>query len=149
VGEVAARFNRNWSTRGSVLWDPHEDNNVLQLGAISLNYRGDEGGVLNIGHRYRRGLIEQTDLSFRMPITDQLSAVGRMYHSWRENHAIDSFAGLEYSSCCWAIRAIARDFVSEVDGDRNASFMVQFEMKGLTSIGDDVDRYIETGILGY
>ena len=149
VGEVAARFNRNWSTRASVLWDPHASSDEMQLGALHLNYRGDGGGILNLAHRYRRGLIEQSDLSFRWPITDQLSAVGRWYHSWRENHAIDSFAGLEYSSCCWAIRAIARDFVNEVDGDRNASFMVQFEMRGLTSIGDDVDRFLENGILGY
>ncbi len=149
VGEVAARINRNWSTRGSVLWDPHASSNEMQLGAVHLNYHGDGGGILNIAHRYRRGLIEQSDLSFRMPITDRLSAVGRLYHSWRADRAIDSFAGLEYSSCCWAVRAVARDFVNEVDGDRSASFMVQFEMRGLTSIGDDVDQFLENGILGY
>ncbi len=149
VAEIAARLTDNWSLRGTMQWDPHADDNHTRQSAIHLNYLGDSGGIFNLAHRYRVGLIEQSDLSLRWPITHRINAVARWNYSWRKRDTLESFAGIEYDSCCWAVRAVARHYINDDGQDENTSFMLQLELKGLTGIGHRVDRFLEDGILGY
>jgi LPS-assembly protein len=149
VAEVAARLSNHWSTRGTIQWDPHEDHERTRQAALHLHFRGDEGGLFNLGHRYRKGLLDQSDLSFRWPISSRLHAVGRWNYSWRRDRDLESFAGFEYDSCCWIFRAVARHYVNDTDNDSNTAIFAQLEMKGLTSLGDNIDSFLENGILGY
>ena len=62
---------------------------------------------------------------------------------------IDNFAGFEYSSCCWALRAVARDYVGRRTGERERSIYVQLELKGLSNVGLAADAFLERSIRGY
>jgi len=56
--------------------------------------------------------------------------------------------GVEYESCCWAIRVVQRDYISDFeaqDETRNKSIWVQLELKGMASVGKKVDTAFETG----
>jgi LPS-assembly protein len=149
IAEVAARLSNNWRTRATVQWDPHAGNRHTRQGALHLYFRGDQGGIFNVAHRYRPDLLDQSDLSFRWPISSRLHAVGRWNYSWRENRNLESFGGFEYDSCCWILRAVARRYVNNTNSDTNTAFFAQLELKGLTSLGDSIDNFLEKGILGY
>ncbi len=149
VGEIAARLSGNWHTRATVQWDPHTSGDHTRQAAFHLYYRGDEGGLINLAHRYRANLLDQSDVSFRWPVTQRLSMVARWNHSWRENRDLEGFGGFEYDSCCWIFRAVARHYVNDESHDSNTAFFAQLELKGLTSLGSRIDNFLEDGILGY
>ena len=147
VTELSARLSRNLSTRASWQWDPNTD--ASTKGTVSLAYRRDARHILNLGYRYRIDDIEQTDFSVAWPLTKNWSFVGRSNYSLREDKSLDNFAGLEYDSCCWAVRVVSRHWVKNIDDDMNHALMVQVELKGLTSIGNPIRDLLADGILGY
>ncbi len=149
VAELAARLSNNWSVRGTMQWDSHNDSHHTRQSAIHLNYLDEDGAIFNLAHRYRVGLIEQSDLSLRWPVTNNVNAVARWNYSWRERDTLDSFAGIEYDSCCWAIRAVAHHYIHDNGQSDNTAFLIQLELKGLTGFGSRVDDFLEDGIFGY
>jgi len=148
VAEVSARFTKELSARAGIQWNPHESE--TDKGNVSLRYQSDAKSIVNFGYRYRRDLLEQTDIGFSWPINNQWSAVGRWNYALDENTTIDAFAGLEYESCCWIVRVVGRDYINDLgDDDRNFALLLQLELKGLTSFGDNVKKFVGRGILGY
>lgn len=154
VAEVSAAVSNDWTARGEVQWNPHGD--TSNLSALQLRYRGDNGQLLNISHRYRRDDVstleglEQVDISGRLPINKQWSAVGRYYRSIRDGKLLEGLAGVEYQSCCWATRLVIRDYVNDAsDTDRNLAILFQVELKGLGNFGQKTDALLARSILGY
>lgn len=154
VAEMSAAVSKEWTARGEVQWNPHAD--TSNLSALQLRYRGDNGRLLNISHRYRRDKVstldglEQVDISGRLPINKQWSAVGRYYRSIRDGQLLEGLAGIEYQSCCWATRLVIRDYVNDVsDSDRNLAILFQVELKGLGNFGQKTDALLARSILGY
>jgi LPS-assembly protein len=148
VAEVVASITDEWTARGEIQWDPHADSN--KLSAMSITYRGREGQLLNLSHRYRRDNLEQIDISARIPFNKQWSMVGRWYHSLHDNRTLETLAGLEYDSCCWATRIVGRDYInSSTDQERNLAIFFQIELKGLGNFGQESDSLLEKSILGF
>ncbi len=148
VAEVVASITEEWTARGEMQWDPHADSN--NLSAVSVAYRGDEGRLLNLSHRYRRDDLEQIDISTRIPFNKQWSIIGRWYHSLQDNRTLEALAGLEYDSCCWATRLVVRDYInSSTDQERNLAIFFQIELKGLGNFGQESDSLLEKSILGF
>ena len=149
VVEVAAAIAEEWSLRGEVQWDP-SGGKGSNMETVQLRYRGDNGRLLNLSHRYRRDEMEQIDASLSLPITDNWRFVGRWYHSLQESRTLESLAGLEYESCCWATRFVVRDYIHDVtEQDRNLAFFIQLELKGLGDVGHDADALLRKSVLGY
>lgn len=154
VAEVAASLAKEWSMRGEIQWNPH--GNTSNMSAVTLRYRGDNGSLLNVAHRYRRDDIskakglEQVDISARVPFNKEWSMVGRWYRSLKDSTTLESLAGIEYESCCWASRLVVRDYVNDVsDDDRNLAIFFQLELKGLGNFGQKTEALLERSILGY
>ncbi len=154
VAELTASLAKEWTLRGEMQWDPYE--NRSNMSAVRLQYRGDKGRLLNIAHRYRRDNVtnleglEQLDISARVPINKQWSIVGRWYRSLKEDQTLETLAGIEYNSCCWATRLLIRDYVNNAfDDDRNLAIFFQVELKGLGNLGQKTDALLERSILGY
>ena len=154
VAEIAASIAKEWTVRGEMQWDPHESK--TNMSAVRLQYRSDNGRLLNLSHRYRRDNVtnleglEQLDISARLPINKQWSVIGRWYHSLKENQTLETLAGIEYDSCCWATRLVVRDYVNDArDDDRNLAILFQIELKGLGNFGQKTDALLEKSILGY
>jgi len=148
VAEIAAEIAQNWSTRGEIQWDPQGVTN--NMSALSLTYRGNDGRLLNVSHRYRRNSLEQVDISARIPFNKQWSMVGRWYHSIKDHRTLEGLAGIEYDSCCWATRFVVRNYVNSATSlNRNLAFFFQIELKGLGNFGQDTDTLLKKSILGY
>ncbi len=155
VVEVAAALAKEWTAKAEVQWDPHSGNQS-NLSSVQLRYRGDNGQIFNISHRYRRDGVstieglEQVDVSGRLPINEQWSLIGRYYHSLRDNKLLEGLAGVEYDSCCWATRFVIRDYINDIDDDdRNLAFLFQIELKGLGNFGQKTDDLLKESIFGF
>jgi LPS-assembly protein len=62
--------------------------------------------------------------------------------------SLEAVGGIEYESCCWAVRLMYRDYISDLTTDtRNDSILFQFELKGLASAGRKVKSAFDTGLL--
>jgi LPS-assembly protein len=114
-----------------------------------LQYRPQSNKVLNLAYRFRRGSLEQGDVSWSWPLSQNWNFVGRYNYSFRDNEMLEQFYGLEYESCCWGLRLVSRRHISKRDGTRDSSIGLQLVLKGMTSVGTAADKLLERGILGY
>jgi LPS-assembly protein len=136
-----------WTIGASYQWDP----NIRRESLISTRARyliGDDG-VVNLSYRKRRDLLEEADFSFLYPVTPSWSVVGRYYRSLETDSLLEGIAGVQWDSCCLAVRAVVRRYVRNREGDMNNSIQVEFILKGLGSAGQNTERTLRRGILGY
>ena len=148
----------DWSFRGELEYDSQESK--TEKGALGFYYKADDW-VFNVRHRVHRfetaEAIEQAEFSMQLPITEQLYFVSRWQKDINNDRTIDQFAGLEYESCCWAMRLVARKYLNvrldrqgiPVPGadDFNSGIYLEFILKGLTNIGKSLN--LEEDIQGY
>jgi len=147
VAELGMNFNDQWNVELGYQWD--SDENVTQLGEARVLYRADDYRILNLSYRFRRDSIEEIDLAGAWPLGDRWSVVGRYDYSLRDNELLERFVGLEYSTCCWGIRLVARRYLTSRDGDSDASVSLQLLLKGFGSSGSAAERMLDRGILGF
>ncbi|MEH6504592.1 MAG: LPS assembly protein LptD [Cycloclasticus sp.] len=154
IAEVSAKINNNWSARSALQYDPHAGK--TQKSTLGIHYRDTDERIFNATYRSRLEAessiddIEQTDLSFKWPLSKTWSTVGRWNYSLQQNLSLESFIGLEKDTCCWRFRVIARRYVNDAfDEKPKEGLFFQFELKGLTSFGKKLDSFLEEGVLGY
>ncbi|NLG76246.1 MAG: LPS assembly protein LptD [Xanthomonadaceae bacterium] len=147
IAELDLRAYGDWSIGMGVQWDPSDTRS--EKGDVHVQYRPAFDRIANVGYRFRRGNLEQVDGSVAWPISERWSAYGRMVYSLEDSQALDHFAGLEYRSCCWRFRIVARRYVRDRTGDFDTSVLLQLELNGLSSVGDEADAFLERSIWGY
>ncbi len=147
VGELEMSAWQDWSANLGIRWDPENTHTVKS--EVALQYRPASDHVINAGYRLQRDTIEQYDVSAAWPIGRQWRGFGRWAYSVRDNETRDAFVGLEYGSCCWALRLVWRRFVSNRTGDTDTSIGLQLELKGLSSVGVDNEAFLRSTIRGY
>jgi LPS-assembly protein len=114
-----------------------------------IQYRPASNKIVNLAYRFRRDSLEQGDVSWTWPLSQQWNFVGRYNYSLRDQELLEQLVGLEYESCCWGLRLVSRRYLSTRDGTRDSSIGLQLVLKGMTSIGTAADTMLEHGILGY
>jgi len=147
VADANYVINDRWNLGASYQWDPkfrRED-----LASVRARYLWPGDGVVNLSYRYRRDLLEQADFSFLYPISPTWSVVGRYYHSIQDDKLLEAIAGVQWDSCCLAVRALARRYVRNREGELDNAIQVEFVLKGLGSAGQDTERTLRRAILGY
>ena len=159
VAEIEARPARNWRLRTGLLYDTGA--NRTAKNAFNVRYQPNRRSVVNAGYRLVRDIdpsrtIEQAELSFALPLGAHWRTVGRWSLALNEdsNRTLEAFGGLEYESCCWGFRAVARRFRrsdARSDGEDSYSngLFFQIEFKGLTGVGNRTDALLTQGIPGY
>ena len=147
VAEVGVSPGDRWSINAAYQWDPKFRRQ--DLASLRASYLVGDTGVINLGYRYRRDLTEQVDLSFLYPVTPNWSVVGRYYYSLEDDKLLESIAGVQWESCCMAVRLVARRYIRERNGDLDDSLRLEFELKGLGSAGQKSEEILSRAILGY
>ncbi|MFA7388382.1 MAG: LPS assembly protein LptD, partial [Thiohalobacteraceae bacterium] len=128
-------------------WDPEQSR--TERSSVRLQYRPDPEHLLNFSYRYRSDQLEQIDASALWYLTPRWHGVMRWNYSLLDDTLLEGLAGIEYESCCWIMRVMARSYISEIGGEKNDAILLQLELKGLTSFGDPIESLLEDGILGY
>lgn len=145
---------RPWRLLAGMHWDP--DENRTSRVSTALRYQPDEGRVVNVAYRFARADrpggqgrgLEQAGFSFAMPLRRNWRAVGRWNYSLRESRLVESFAGLEYGGCCWALRTLWRRYPSDDTGGHTHALFLHLELTGLGGAGSRPDS-AALGIPGY
>ncbi len=150
IAELGANLARGLSARMTLQYDPNDS--TTEKSSYNLRYRPPGTGiVVNAGYRRRRAVtdIEQTDVSFRVPVTGALSLLGRWNYSLENDETLEMVGGLEFESCCWGMRLVGRRFLRNTEGEFDTGVFMQFEFKGLTGYGRSTPSFLRKNIPGY
>ena len=148
VGELDLRLNDRWELRWDQQWNPNT--HETDLSSIGVQHRFGTDGVVNVSYRFRRNFLEQVDGTALLPLNDRWSLIGRYYYSLMDRQLLEAFGGVEYDSCCVAMRMLVRHFVNVVGASKadNALYF-ELEFKGMGSSGTRTQSYLRRSILGY
>ena len=157
IVEAGANLRDDLTLGAEIYWDIND--RLTRKMALTAQYNPEGSKVINLAYRVRRAAtgqirrtptdIEQSDVSFSWPLTDKLNTVGRWNYAVSEGRTLDLFFGVEYEGCCFAIKAVGRRFLSNLEGDFNTGFFLQLELKGLGSIGQRTVDLLNQAIPGY
>ena len=152
IAEIAARFAKDISVSQTFQWNT--DNRDVVRSSTRLRYHNKaQGQILNLAYRLRKqdaNDMEQTDASWYWKINDRWNAIGRWNYSLQHQRNLETFAGVEYNSCCWAMRLLARRYLNNVNSSDYASgVFVQVELKGLGGFGRGVSDFLYESIAGF
>lgn len=138
IAELDYRLPFDLSLNTTGQWS--QDRNEVVRGGVGLRYRNDRvrGDLV---YRYREQLpltgtpLEQFDASASTPLFGAVSAVGRWRFSREGSRTLEALGGLEYETCCWALRGAYRRYQFNTDLEYTTGLYLQLELKGLTRIG--------------
>lgn len=160
TSSFVAAFNTNiikdTNISGDFQWNPNISDGTEKI-TLQTTYNPGPGKILNLAYRVVRNNefntigtdIDQTDLSFHWPFKKNWSVVGRWNYAVPERRSLEMFGGIEYESCCWGVRAVARRFLSNLDGEFENGIFLQLELKGLAGIGKKTVDFLQQQIPGY
>ena len=153
IGMMTAKLDNNSSISIGTVFNPHSGhgmrNNVRYRYNASSGYRNK---ILNVDYRFFRGREEEIDLSGVYSFNKDFSLVGKYNYSFANSRGdvedlIDTMIGLEYDSCCYALKIVARDYWTGVKKDNVLYF--EFLPKGLTTTNNKTSALLRRGIPGY
>ena len=158
AGELDWRFDDSWFVHSAV--QIATDNDKVERSSMALEYRLDATRLVQLSHRFVRDLsgetIDQFGVSASWPIGGNWQVVGRSYRDLERDRSIENYFGLQYESCCWAVRIVAQRSLSnryDVTGQQNtnefdSSIALQFIFKGIGSSRSN-RAMLEDGMFGY
>ena len=171
AGDTYWRMTDRWGLRGGLQYDTRLDN--VATSSAAIEYRRDEDRMVQLSYRYaspeyiqatlpnfsnadqyKEG-ISQVGGTASWPIADRWSIVGAYYFDTNQSKAADQMLGLQYSSCCYAIRVGYERKLNGWDVDKNQSeydnvIGFNIELRGLSSnYGLGTQQMLRSPILPY
>lgn len=172
AGDTYWRISERWGLRGGIQYDTRLDS--VATSNSSIEYRRDEDRLVQLNYRYASPEYIQATLPARYstaeqyknginqvgtvaswPIADRWSIVGAYYYDTNVNKAADQMLGVQYNSCCYAIRV---GYERKLNGwDSNKEHAVydnvigfNIELRGLSSnYGLGTKEMLRSNILPY
>ncbi len=179
VGQMTYNFNKAWNATANLAWDPNTHLHTQNAG-LNLQYNPLPDYIFNVGYnflRYGDALTAQPDstpntiepnvpatsgqnnlsqpgFSFVWPLEDQWQVVGSWNYNLSHEHSQAYFYGVEYDSCCWAVRLVQAHIFSSLNNSGapqySNTFYIQWQLKGLGNIGtNDPTSLLLSSIPGY
>lgn len=166
------RISDRWGLRSGIQYDTRLDS--VATSSSSIEYRRDENRMLQLNYRYAsseyiqatlpsyystaeqyKNGISQVGAVASFPIADRWSIVGAYYFDTNVNKEADSMLGLQYNSCCYAIRFGYERKLNGWDNtqkhaiyDNTIGFNI--ELRGLSSnYGLGTNQMLRSNILPY
>ncbi|MGY3308861.1 LPS-assembly protein [Pantoea ananatis] len=171
AGDSYWKVSDRWAVRGGLQYDTRLNN--VALGNTVLEYRRDADRMLQLSYRYTspeyiasalndsslvnnpiyKNGVSQVGATASWPIRDAWSVVGAYYYDTRNNRPASQLVGLQYSSCCYAVRlGYERKINGWVNNDSKYDNQISFniELRGLSAdYGLGTSQMLREGIIPY
>ncbi len=160
AAESMLHWHKRWYLSGGVQYDV--DSKELVQSHFTLDYKGDDKQLVQLNHRYVNDVsdyeIDQVGLFTSLPIDDNWQFVASYHRDMTANRSVESFVGVQYQSCCWAIqvtanRQIETNLNQTLTNDEavfDSGFSLKFVLTGLGSQSSgDASKLLQQGIFGY
>jgi LPS-assembly protein len=172
AGDTYWRISDRWGLRSGIQYDTRLDS--VATSSSSIEYRRNENRMLQLNYRYAsseyiqatlpsyystaeqyKNGISQVGAVASFPIADRWSIVGAYYFDTNVNKEADSMLGLQYNSCCYAIRfGYERKLNGWDDTQKHAVYDntigFNIELRGLSSnYGLGTNQMLRSNILPY
>lgn len=169
AAELDAQLYKDWFISGSVQHDTENGKN--KKNEVALDFRPSNDKLLQFSYRYVPDLlntntndrvsISQAGLRTSWPISDDLYFVGNWYYDLNESRSVETYTGVQYESCCWAIRLSYHyriktnyddDLSESIDGreEFDKGIYLNFVIKGLGGSGPlGVEDMLNEGLFNY
>lgn len=162
AGEMFLHWSTRWYLNSSVQYDT--DSKKLSKSNLTLDYRADKNKLAQLNHRYTRNVsgekVQQLGFIASFPIADNWQFVGGYHRDLTNHRSIDSYVGVQYESCCWAIRLVSRRHIntnleqlaqsSDLPTSFDSGISLQLVIKGINGTsGLDIADMLSEGIFGY
>jgi LPS-assembly protein len=147
VAEVSIGSRDNWNLDVGYQWN--NDTESTARAETRFEYRPKDDRLFGLGYRYRRGSLEQGDISLVWPVAEKWRIIGRYAYSFLDEEPLEEFVGWEYEACCWRFRMVSRNYVSRRTGESDSAISLQLELKGLSQGAITPEDLLDRGILGY
>ncbi len=157
IAQGLVNLSSRWTVQGGVQLEP--ENSDIQRSAFDLRYYADSRQLINLSYlldRDPQGLqslgdqIHSVDVSLAWPLASQWRVMARWNQAINISRNLETLAGLEYEDCCWAVRAVARQYRdSPQEVDAQTGFYLELELKGLSRLGSSLENQLQSSILGY
>ncbi|WP_290636686.1 LPS assembly protein LptD [Aquisalimonas sp.] len=152
IAEARATLPNNLRASTEIQWNP--DTERTSLSGVRLSYQPRPDSIITTSYRARRDIdddleLEQRDISVAWPVHPRWHVLGGWRYSMLEDRTLESFGGLQYRDCCWSVRLLGRYYREEPEVEPERSIMLQFELRGLGSLGDDIQGFLEDSMFGY
>jgi len=171
AGDTYWRMTDRWGLRGGLQYDTRLDN--VATSSTSVEYRRDEDRMLQLTYRYAspeyiqatlpnyataeqyKDGISQVGGAASWPIADRWSIVGAYYFDTNTSKPADQMVGLQYNSCCYALRVGYERKLNGWDTTNNQSkydnvIGFNVELRGLSSnYGLGTQQMLRSNILPY
>ena len=171
AGDTYWRITDDWGLRGGIQYDTRLDN--VATGSGTVEYRRDENRLVQLNYRYAspeyiqatlpsystakqyKDGISQVGMTASWPIVDRWAVVGAYYYDTNTRKSANQMLGVQYSSCCYAIRV---GYERKINGWDNSSseskydntFGFNIELRGLSSnYGLGTQQMLRSNILPY
>ncbi|MHB8426550.1 MAG: LPS-assembly protein LptD [Acidiferrobacterales bacterium] len=142
VGVIRARLSQDWYLRSGLEWDSHGNTN--QQGDFLVQYHPSRYSIVNVGYRYSRGQELQSDVSAQWPLSSRWTGLARWNYSQFDHRTLQGYVGLQYRSCCWAIRIVKQDLLLATGVSDNA-VVFELELTGLGKLGTPMQDPLQQG----
>jgi len=142
IGEATARLGQPWYARAGVQWNNKE--HEIRRSSYYLHYRPKADRIVNLGYRYTNDLERLVDISAQWPLSPRWAGVARWNYSLPESRTVQAYAGLQYTSCCWAIRTTAQHRL-QPDGSVDNSVLFELELSGFAKLGETEETPLKQG----
>lgn len=168
AGNSYWKISDRWAARGGLQYDTRL--NDVSQGNTVLEYRRDADRMVQLNYRYTsKEYVQQTLTGYNnplwqqeisqigatasWPIADAWSVVGAWYYDTKANQAADQLLGMQYSSCCYAVRLGYERKINGWGNDNSKydnKISVNIELRGLSpSYGLGTGQMLRQGILPY
>lgn len=143
VAEIGARFSEKWYGRATVQWN--NDIRETERSDLFLQYQPAANKIVNFRYSFQNRDFEQADVSALWPVSRRWTLAASSSYSIEDSRNLESYAGFQYRSCCWALRFFARRRLDSEQQQVN-DVLLQFELTGLARLGDVPDSPLRQSV---
>lgn len=148
VSEVQYNLSTHLSAIANLAWEPNAQEFIND--GLNIQYQDKVNRIIRFGYNFLKhgdyliggdtDNLHRLNLALAFPIKNNWNVVGCWNYNLSHNLPQEFFYGVEYQSCCWAIRLIQnQSFIGRDENQQNTfqrAVYIQFLLKGLGSAGN-------------